>query len=568
MNAGSKGGKKGAGKGKKGKKGKPELTPEQKAAREAKRKARDKAVVKIMSDQQKGTLDKYESASEKSAKAKKQMSDRMQELKTEVRDAVELKKKNKQRVEEAKQLIEQHTLQEQQAEANAARAAEKRKVLETEAKNLAQKKTKMKEQVQVAKTPVPKDLGIDVEKWEENVAEANEAFQEARAVEQRWRDKEQNLESELEEARAQFRDMQDDEDPSAGPAAKGSRRTAATRLRITRERETDPMLMGYHERIKREEVTVPRHIQLHTDFRARERRMQKSQQLASEEEAEDLLSKIPKYSEQDLEELLSRPTPSTSSQAPVWFRRHEDIRVKRALAVQTTAEIEDVLKVTNEKVRDLKKDLKKRGQDLVHGIEATSELLLEAANRFSQAMSTSSADDSALREQLELALRQHQACTTRAEDAWRLAEMGCDIGGSEDSLAHEELACNVTEEDLLHACRGIYSVASEVAAEGTDDLVPLARQFTTDWEAAEALLGGMDWKGKVWPSLFRASGRLDAERATQDALTALLQMEAKRKNLLDAELVAPPEAKRALAAMRSLSSQETALLSDRMNLME
>eukprot|EP00441_Pelagodinium_beii_P040102 CAMPEP_0197628710 /NCGR_PEP_ID=MMETSP1338-20131121/6895_1 /TAXON_ID=43686 ORGANISM="Pelagodinium beii, Strain RCC1491" /NCGR_SAMPLE_ID=MMETSP1338 /ASSEMBLY_ACC=CAM_ASM_000754 /LENGTH=934 /DNA_ID=CAMNT_0043199703 /DNA_START=24 /DNA_END=2828 /DNA_ORIENTATION=+ len=520
------------------------------------------ALVKLMSKEQQVQLKKLEQAAAQSQAKKKTMSQKMQELKTEVADAQEVKKANKERAAVAREMLEQKVKEAKQAETKAQEAKQKREVLMKEVQQMAEQKGQMQKKVKAANAPIPPDIEGDITKLEMDIEKAEVPYQELREEEHQVWAKERDLERKLEEARTALRAKLGAPEEEEAPPEKVQPVPTSTQLRQTRERETDPMLMGYHERVKAPDYAeMPRHVQLHTDTRARERQLHKKKEAIYEEEAEQLLARLPKTDEEDLH---SRSTHASLSQAPVWFRRNEDIRVKLALAKQSVAEVEEVLSGVNQRVKELKQDLKKRGKELNRNIAETSELYLEAATAFSDAVATSRSPDSAMREQLQLALREHQVCSARATDAWNLAETGAEIGAKQQKLELEELACNAMEEDLLRACQNLYSTATQAVVDGPEQVIPIARQFAADWEDAESRLRGSKWKQTVWPSIYRASARLDAERGTQDGLNTLLQIESKRRSLLDAELVAPPEAKRALAAMRHAAAQETTQLGDRM----
>lgn len=514
-------------------------------------------LLKMMSKEQQEQLKHLESATEESVQKKKKMNKRIQELKTEVQEAQTIKKKNKERVVKAKKQIEEQQKQATRAKEKAEKAVEKREVLAKEVKQLSEQKTKMRTQVKEATVPVPKDLEPQIELAEAEISKAQAPYQEFRAEEQQVWAKERSLEEKLAKAVAALKakglasaDTPGVKEKEAPVAAR-----PVTQLRKKRQPEGDPMLMGYHERLKDPSYAeLPRYQQLHTDNRARERQMQKRQQTLHEEEAEQLMAKL---HHSDGEEESTRNAMQGSSQAPVWFCRNEDIRVKLAKATQATSEIEGVLSQCSEKVRELKKDLRKRGKDLERNLTDSAELFSEAAGSFREGLRSSALPDSAMRAQLLQALQEQQVCAQHAEDAWRLAELGCDIGCREKELEHEEMACSAREEALMGACRSLYSTASQAVIDGPEEVVSIARRFTTDWSAAETQLSSASWKERVWPSLFRAAARHDNERATQESLTKLLEIEANRKHLLDAELVAPPEAKRSLAAMRAAASEET-----------
>eukprot|EP00913_Durusdinium_trenchii_P025448 g23890.t1 len=85
---------------------------------------------------------------------------------------------------------------------------------------------------------------------------------------------------------------------------------------------------------------------------------------------------------------------------------------------------------------------------------------------------------------------------------------------------------------------------------------PEARSYEQHWLRAERKFASAARSSQpLWRSVCQQAERLDAERITQEKISGLLDAELKRKVLLDAELVAPPEAKRALASLRTSSDR-------------
>eukprot|EP00933_Yihiella_yeosuensis_P024660 TRINITY_DN19122_c0_g1_i2.p1 TRINITY_DN19122_c0_g1~~TRINITY_DN19122_c0_g1_i2.p1 ORF type:complete len:200 (+),score=58.46 TRINITY_DN19122_c0_g1_i2:147-746(+) len=162
--------------------------------------------------------------------------------------------------------------------------------------------------------------------------------------------------------------------------------------------------------------------------------------------------------------------------------------------------------------------------------------------------------DSGIRGELEKALKHHQACLSKADHAWHMAETGCINATTEKELESEQASCNKFEEELKDACKALHKTAAKAMVEGPEILKESATNCCAEWNEAEPKLNDPSWKLRVWPDALMIAGNLDKERETQMNLEKLLQVEAMRKNLLDAELVAPPDARRALATMRTLTS--------------
>lgn len=192
---------------------------------------------------------------------------------------------------------------------------------------------------------------------------------------------------------------------------------------------------------------------------------------------------------------------------------------------------------------DLKKGLLSCSQSLAESFSDAAELLVAAPRAL--------AEDAALRTELRQALLEHEALGASATEAWRLAEQGCAAGAS--GLLAEEQWCSEREEALAAACRGLYELSR--AAPGT-----AAKGYELQWLRAEKKLRHLVWqrsRAPTWQMAHHCAERLQVELATQQELSRLLEAELKHKVLLDAELLAPPEAKRAIASLRQLTRHES-----------
>merc|ERR1711920_612748 len=97
----------------------------------------------------------------------------------------------------------------------------------------------------------------------------------------------------------------------------------------TRKRPSDPMLLDYSERVVLPEYAqASRSNALHTDARARERRLRKIQREAADQLALDLLARAQKM-------VTESGAVQGSNSVPLNFRRPEDLKVKSAHAQQS-----------------------------------------------------------------------------------------------------------------------------------------------------------------------------------------------------------------------------------------
>jgi len=116
--------------------------------------------------------------------------------------------------------------------------------------------------------------------------------------------------------------------------------------------------------------------------------------------------------------------------------------------------------------------------------------------------------------------------------------------------------CSLREEDLVQACRNLYQVSQEAELVAPAAAASAARSYGTQWEEVETRLPQRQQQSS-WPAVLRTAAELDAARTTQESLSSQFILESKRKVLLEAELAAPAEAKRALASLRLLATTES-----------
>jgi len=159
------------------------------------------------------------------------------------------------------------------------------------------------------------------------------------------------------------------------------------------------------------------------------------------------------------------------------------------------------------------------------------------------------------RQDLMAAAEEHRSALTRTEEAWHLAELLCERGAREHEIAAEGVACRAREEALTDATRRLYITAARAEATGSEAVAGACRRCLADWDGAEPrLVASRAACGAVWPKALIAADGLDQEREMQDGLQTILRSEATRRDLLEAELVAPSEARRAFASIRAATS--------------
>lgn len=225
-------------------------------------------------------------------------------------------------------MLEQRKKEAEQVTKEVAQVEEKKKHVVTKAQELTKKKTTFKTQAVERKTPVPPDIEGMLAKLEAEVEKVRGPYEELSQQEQKLLAKEQKLKQRIEERSAEVKAMKQNEAP-ASPSKEKSRprssREPVPQVRLRGEKEG--RRLGYRERLA-EEPLVPRHVHLYRDLTARREHLQELQQRNAEEEAREVLARMPRLTEEEKEELNRH---RSQWQAPVWFMRDEDIRVKAAL---------------------------------------------------------------------------------------------------------------------------------------------------------------------------------------------------------------------------------------------
>ena len=242
----------------------------------------------------------------------------------------------------------------------------------------------------------------------------------------------------------------------------------------------------------------------------------------------------------------------------MWFMRDEDLRVKVALASQNASQLDragwksmprplksdvfqprkglnvacQVLQESRVRSEDLKKGLLSCSEALSESFSQAKELLVEAPKALKA--------DEVLRRELREALEEQEACGGRALEAWHRAERGCEEGVG---LVEEQESCLEREEALTVACRRLYASA--------------ASGYEAQWQRAEKKLSmGRRLREPTWQMAQQCAVGWQKELKAQEELSRLLEQELRHKVLLDAELMAPAEAKRAIASLRQLTRHE------------
>jgi len=336
---------------------------------------------------------------------------------------------------------------------------------------------------------------------------------------------------------------------------------AASRVPKVVARPSDPLLLDYRERLALPEYAkLQRHFNLFTDDQARDRRQQQKDKEVAE------------LRRQQQEQRAKEETPAVPStavaanaQVPLTFRRPEDIRVRAAAAERNVEKAQAALEKGGQQLGQLE-ELQSLSQEIGANSAEAARIHNQVSERFDAAISSCSASEplppppNSLQAELAAALQQHRAALSSSEEAWRFAELACARGASEAALVAEGEACTAAEERLTITSRSLYNAADQAARSGTEALVAPSRQCLADWDAAEPrLVATRVARLNAWPHALHAAHGLQQSRAAQERLQAYLRAEERRQHLLEKELVAPPEAKRALEAMRA-ATREPAVL--------
>lgn len=248
---------------------------------------------------------------------------------------------------------------------------------------------------------------------------------------------------------------------------------------------------------------------------------------------------------------------------PVWFRRPEDLRVKLAGAERTTSRLSEALEERKPAEEEVVAELRGLGYLFRAQASESSRLHSEVRSCLVAALGAVDAESHAdeLSRGLAASLREHQVRLSRAEEAWQQAEQVCERshGRKETAVASEHDACADAEKALSQVTRKLYNVCSHVAQSGPKDIRVPAKRCCADLSMAEQqLAAARAARAAAWPKVVSAVGRLEAEREGLEGTRTCLQEETRRQNLLAAEIVAPPQAKRALASMRAAMKNQEA----------
>lgn len=289
----------------------------------------DEVVVKQMTKEEKARLQKLEQAVSAFTEKSTTIQKKIQTLTTQAEEAKDLKEKTEERVAKAKKMLEQKKKEAEQVTKEVAQVEEKKKHVVTKAQELTKKKTTFKTQAVERKTPVPPDIEGMLAKLEAEVEKVRGPYEELSQQEQKLLAKEQRLKQRIEERSAEVKAMKQNEAP-ASPSKEKPRPRSSSREPVPSARlrgEKEGRRLGYRERLA-EEPLVPRHLHLYHDLTARREHLQELQQRNTEEKAREVLARMPRLTEEEKEELNRH---RSQWQAPVWFMRDEDIRVKAAL---------------------------------------------------------------------------------------------------------------------------------------------------------------------------------------------------------------------------------------------
>jgi len=356
---------------------------------------------------------------------------------------------------------------------------------------------------------------------------------------------------------------------SAAEPAKAKKKVE--RPQSSLRRPSDPMLMEYRDRLELPEYSnLPRALNLYNDDQARDRKQRKryeegvtientrlfARQKALRENGNPALEAI---EAQRQARASSSTSPAAAAHVPVGFMRLEDLRVKRAGAQRVVGQLAGELDHTTSRFAAAREELRRLGRQVGQHTGEAARVHSEVSDRLfgmlDEAASENIGQDDQARQALMAAAEEHRSALTRTEEAWHLAELLCERGAREHEIAAEGIACRAREEALTDATRRLYSTAARAAATGSEAVAGACRRCLADWDGAEQrLVASRAACGAVWPKALMAADGLDQEREMQDGLQTILRSEATRRDLLEAELVAPSEARRAFASIRAATS--------------
>eukprot|EP00928_Gymnodinium_smaydae_P023789 TRINITY_DN19490_c0_g2_i1.p1 TRINITY_DN19490_c0_g2~~TRINITY_DN19490_c0_g2_i1.p1 ORF type:complete len:960 (-),score=231.57 TRINITY_DN19490_c0_g2_i1:286-3165(-) len=347
-------------------------------------------------------------------------------------------------------------------------------------------------------------------------------------------------------------------------AAKGRvvKPKAEPKKREPKPKPSDPDLLDYHERIDHPKYKdLERFKQLSTDERAKEKRFRVQRDVATEadEQARLACAQPVVYTK--------GPASTDGSKVPVNFRRQEDLRVKLAGARRDFKHVASAVDERNQLRQGIQMEMYTLAAEIAGKAERGRWLHDEARQRLEHALTETGSDASnagvsehdklcAERRELLNAMANHQACLSEASEAWALTETLCERGRDEAALESEQRACAQKDDAYVASVEKLYQSAARalVAIDESGESDPLqapcrryCREVETATPAAENARAAV---AAAWEELLQLARGLDGERVLQGGLESLYRDKDRSRKLLDAELQAPPEARRALAAVR------------------
>jgi hypothetical protein len=429
---------------------------------------------------------------------------------------------------------------------------------QTEAEVLEVEQEKLANELEAAQMPAKPD---DVPIIEEEIFAAEMRTKELEEEHAYYREREKLYEGRVDMARNAWLGVE-------GEAASNFNRKPRGSVKLPQPKRTfdgDPDLLDYKDRIKHPKYeTLARFDKLHTDERARLRRLRLFQSEMSEEEQRRIMK-------------AAQPVEYTGSMnphvqpPPVNFYYDENLRVKHASFERSTGIVSSSLDERTELSGCISGELQRLIAELstraLEGILPYSTarirfeeaLLAEVRSPGGEATEASAAGEPE-RDSLVLSLEQHStrhaSCVGEAETAWSRTYLACKGRISEAQLAAKESDCAARGEAVTLAAQELYKAAATAVQECQEEeaFQEICRNYCRD---IEKLANEGDPASKaasdveLWRQALRLTLDLEGELAIQDGLSALLREKDRSRKLLAAELGAPADARRALAAVRA-----------------
>mmetsp|Transcript_58836 Transcript_58836/g.137414 ORF Transcript_58836/g.137414 Transcript_58836/m.137414 type:complete len:953 (+) Transcript_58836:115-2973(+) len=267
--------------------------------------------------------------------------------------------------------------------------------------------------------------------------------------------------------------------------------------------------------------------------------------------------------------------------APLTFRRPEDLKVRRLGYQQSAKATTERLHAYQAEAGAAAADLSEVQQRIRVSIDKTLSAQRDLNGTLQRAATATPPDDApgsfqTLRRALATALTEHEACVESAAEAWRKTEDFCaecgDLPSFETLLraTAEEQFSNQEDQTLSTASSRVYRSASKVLEEdaaathanaGTSvapaRLVGWARQCCTSYQATDlVLVSSKSLRQSAWSGLGALAKNLMQNMEVQESLELLREEQEQNLELLEQELQAPPEQRRALATARALMRQQ------------